>query len=156
MRVAGIAIDNRARRTAFHRANAHQFSPERITRRGAGAEIDLVGFEVVKRLQHQAERPRGDGIVRPRDGLVEEVGFQNGQCSSAHDHRAIQRHDRRRQKLTLQADPVQHVADDRGRQLAARRCKQLRVCWIDAHNFNQNGGYFRFSVFFSQAIISAL
>jgi hypothetical protein len=53
--IAGIAVQNGTGAAQFACPDAHQFSPESVSWRGAGVHVDLVLAKIVESLQHQAE-----------------------------------------------------------------------------------------------------
>jgi hypothetical protein len=140
-RVARVAIDHRTGRTTLDRTHAHQLAPQRVARRSAGADVDLIDGKIVERLHHQAERPRGERIVRTGDGLLEDVGLEHRHRAPAHNHSAIERHDRRRKKLLLEAELVHHVADHGRKKLAPRALEKLLIGL--GHGFRSQNSDFR-------------
>jgi len=50
--ITDVTIQNRAATAQLSRAGAHQFSPQRVSRRRTGIDVDFVGAEVIEGFEH--------------------------------------------------------------------------------------------------------
>jgi hypothetical protein len=118
--VAAVTIDHRARRTENPGAGAHQLTPQGVGRRGPGADIDLVGLQIIERLEHQ---PNERAMVPP--ALPRYSGVPTTSASSTVIARPITTMSSRSGWMaaegTAAGSPLVHdVADHGGEKLAPR------------------------------------
>ena len=83
--VANVPIENGAGGAKMLGTSRHQFAEQGIVQRRAGRDVDLTGFEVVKRLEHQPERFLRERTRRCVTALIEDVGLKH-RHSAAGDH----------------------------------------------------------------------
>ena len=67
------------------RASGHELAPQRVAKRPARGDIDLVRAKIVERLQHQSERLRAEA-ARRTGAVIEDVGLEDGHGPADHLH----------------------------------------------------------------------
>src|SRR5882672_10416807 len=120
------AVHDRARGAAMARPGRHQPAPQRVWTRRACANIDLVAAEIVERFQHQPEGLVAQRIVA-RLTLDKIVGLEHRHRTTDDDHRRVDRLEPRIEKLVLEPEFVQHVADCGHEEFAPREREQLSI-----------------------------
>jgi len=119
-------MHDRAGGAAMARPGRHQPAPQRESTRRACANIDLVAAEIVERFQHQPEGLVAQRIVA-RLTLDKIVGLEHRHRATDDDHRRVDRLEPRIEKLVLEPEFVQHVADCCHEKLAPGEPEQVGI-----------------------------
>ena len=85
-RIPHEAVEHRAGGAQVVSPGRHQFAPQRIAKRAAGGDVNLVRAKVVERLQHQSERVATNWAARDAGDLVEDVRLEDRHCAADNFH----------------------------------------------------------------------
>src|SRR6202035_4525369 len=106
-RVPDETIEHRSRGAQVARASGHELAPQRVAKRAARGDIDLVRAKIVERLQHEPERLRADA-ARRAGAVIEDVGLEDGHGPADKLHVRLERSNGLRQELA----PPSHLIQD--------------------------------------------
>ncbi len=99
--ISHVAIQHRAPAAEFPGSRAHQFSPQRVARRGTRVDIDFVALKIVERFQHQAKRFVHQLVGTTGNFFGKHVHRENRHSAADYNHILAERLNLRREKLVL-------------------------------------------------------